>query len=69
MAITSGVDIGGTFTDFVWAEDGALRVLKLPTAPAQEEAFLTLFSGRNFAKPLSWASSMAERPLSPLIFF
>ena len=40
MAITLGVDIGGTFTDFVWAEDGALRVLKLPTAPAQEEDFL-----------------------------
>lgn len=40
MAITLGVDIGGTFTDFVWAEDGALRVLKLPTAPAQEEGFL-----------------------------
>ena len=40
MAITLGVDIGGTFTDFVWAEDGALRVFKLPTAPAQEEGFL-----------------------------
>ena len=40
MAITVGVDIGGTFTDFVWVEDGALRALKLPTAPAQEEGFL-----------------------------
>jgi N-methylhydantoinase A len=35
-----GVDIGGTFTDFVWAEDGTLRVLKVPTAPAPEEGFL-----------------------------
>ncbi|RLE32744.1 hypothetical protein DRJ58_04825, partial [Candidatus Acetothermia bacterium] len=35
-----GVAIGGTFTDFVWAEDGALRGLKVPTAPAQEEGFL-----------------------------
>ena len=51
MAITLGVDIGGTFTDFVWAKDGALRVLKLPTTPAQEEAFLALNSSRNFAKP------------------
>ena len=40
MALTLGVDIGGTFTDFVWAEDGALRVLKVPTTPAQEEGFL-----------------------------
>jgi len=38
--ITVGVDVGGTFTDFVWAEDGALRVLKVPTTPAQEEGFL-----------------------------
>ncbi|MCD5408636.1 hydantoinase/oxoprolinase family protein [Candidatus Bipolaricaulota bacterium] len=35
-----GVDIGGTFTDFVWTEDGALRALKVPTTPAQEEGFL-----------------------------
>ena len=40
MSITVGVDVGGTFTDFVWVEDGALRVLKLPTTPAQEEGFL-----------------------------
>ena len=35
MSITVGVDVGGTFTDFVWAEDGALRVLKVPTTPAR----------------------------------
>lgn len=41
-----GVDIGGTFTDFVWVEDGTLRVLKLPTTPAQEEGFLAVL--KNF---------------------
>jgi len=40
MGIIVGVDIGGTFTDFVWVEDGGLRVLKLPTTPAQEKGFL-----------------------------
>ncbi len=40
MATAVGVDVGGTFTDFVWVEDGALRALKLPTTRAQEEGFL-----------------------------
>jgi len=28
-----GVDIGGTFTDFVWEEDGELKTLKVPSTP------------------------------------
>ncbi|MGQ9704294.1 MAG: hydantoinase/oxoprolinase family protein [Actinomycetota bacterium] len=35
-----GVDIGGTFTDLVALEEGALRIYKLPSTPARpEEAF------------------------------
>lgn len=35
-----GVDIGGTFTDLVSLEEGALRIYKLPSTPARpEEAF------------------------------
>ncbi|HIQ00323.1 TPA: hydantoinase/oxoprolinase family protein, partial [Candidatus Bipolaricaulota bacterium] len=40
MSITVGVDVGGTFTDFVWVADGELKTLKVPTTPAQEEGFL-----------------------------
>ncbi|NOX44687.1 MAG: hydantoinase/oxoprolinase family protein, partial [Caldiserica bacterium] len=40
MGISLGVDVGGTFTDFVWVADGELGALKVPTSPAQEEAFL-----------------------------
>ncbi len=39
--ILIGVDVGGTFTDFVWVDQGKLQVLKLPTTPAQEEGFLS----------------------------
>jgi N-methylhydantoinase A len=28
-----GVDTGGTFTDFVWEEDGELKTLKVPSTP------------------------------------
>jgi len=28
-----GVDTGGTFTDFVWEEDGKLKTLKVPSTP------------------------------------
>ena len=29
-----GVDTGGTFTDFVWIENGELKVFKVPSTPA-----------------------------------
>ncbi len=35
-----GVDVGGTFTDLVWSEDGQTYALKVPTTPQQEEGFL-----------------------------
>ncbi len=28
-----GIDVGGTFTDFVWLVDGSIRVHKVPTTP------------------------------------
>lgn len=31
-----GIDVGGTFTDFVWLVDGALKVQKVPTTPADQ---------------------------------
>lgn len=31
-----GIDVGGTFTDFVWLVDGQLRVLKQPTTPENQ---------------------------------
>ncbi len=31
-----GVDVGGTFTDFVFLQDSRLHVLKLPTSPADQ---------------------------------
>src|SRR5579885_1386372 len=34
MSAILGVDIGGTFTDFVLARDGELRVFKRPSTPA-----------------------------------
>ncbi|HZQ38572.1 MAG TPA: hydantoinase/oxoprolinase family protein, partial [Dehalococcoidia bacterium] len=34
MSAILGVDIGGTFTDFVLARDGELRVFKRPSSPA-----------------------------------
>jgi N-methylhydantoinase A len=33
-----GVDVGGTFTDAVLLDDGALRAAKVPTAASQEES-------------------------------
>jgi len=39
MAIL-GVDVGGTFTDAVLLDGGALRTAKVPTAPAQEESVI-----------------------------
>jgi N-methylhydantoinase A len=33
-----GIDVGGTFTDAVLLEDGALRTAKVPTAQAQEDS-------------------------------
>ena len=33
-----GVDVGGTFTDAVLVDGGALRTAKVPTAPRQEES-------------------------------
>jgi N-methylhydantoinase A len=35
-----GVDVGGTFTDAVLADDGEVRIAKVPTAPRQEESVL-----------------------------
>jgi N-methylhydantoinase A len=35
-----GVDVGGTFTDAVLLEDGALRTAKVPTAARQDESVL-----------------------------
>ncbi len=35
MSVILGVDIGGTFTDFVLARDGELRVFKRPSTPAE----------------------------------
>jgi N-methylhydantoinase A len=35
-----GVDVGGTFTDAVLLEDGAVRTAKVPTAQRQEESVL-----------------------------
>jgi len=31
-----GIDVGGTFTDFVWVQDGRLRVHKAPTTPEDQ---------------------------------
>ena len=31
-----GIDVGGTFTDFVWVHEGQLNVLKVPTTPANQ---------------------------------
>ena len=31
-----GIDVGGTFTDFVWVTDGLLNVLKVPTTPLNQ---------------------------------
>ena len=31
-----GIDVGGTFTDFVWLIDGALKVHKIATTPADQ---------------------------------
>lgn len=31
-----GIDVGGTFTDFVWLVNGELRVLKQPTTPEDQ---------------------------------
>jgi N-methylhydantoinase A len=31
-----GIDVGGTFTDFVYLEDGAVRLLKVPTTPEDQ---------------------------------
>ena len=31
-----GIDVGGTFTDFVWVENGQLEVLKVPTTPVNQ---------------------------------
>ncbi len=45
-----GVDIGGTFTDFVWVEDGVLRAFKILTTPAQEEGFLAGLAKIGFAE-------------------
>jgi N-methylhydantoinase A len=40
--VAVGVDIGGTFTDFVVIEGGRLRIHKVPSTPADpSEAFLT----------------------------
>src|SRR5918996_5503154 len=39
MAIL-GIDVGGTFTDAVLLEDGAVRTAKVPTARRQEESVL-----------------------------
>jgi N-methylhydantoinase A len=35
-----GVDVGGTFTDAVFVEDGRIRTAKVPTAARQEESVL-----------------------------
>lgn len=45
-----GVDIGGTFTDFVWVEDGVLRAFKILTTSAQEEGFLAGLAKIGFAE-------------------
>lgn len=31
-----GIDVGGTFTDFVWLIDGRLKIYKQPTTPADQ---------------------------------
>ncbi|MEM1094494.1 MAG: hydantoinase/oxoprolinase family protein [Bacteroidota bacterium] len=31
-----GIDVGGTFTDFVWVQDGRLHVYKAPTTPEDQ---------------------------------
>ncbi|MBX2997855.1 MAG: hydantoinase/oxoprolinase family protein [Caldilineaceae bacterium] len=36
MSILVGIDVGGTFTDFVVLQDGHLRVYKLPTTPQDQ---------------------------------
>src|SRR5439155_4544442 len=33
-----GIDVGGTFTDAVFFRDGAIRIVKVPTAARQEES-------------------------------
>lgn len=38
-----GIDVGGTFTDFVWLVDGTLRVLKQPTT--SEDQSLAILHG------------------------
>jgi N-methylhydantoinase A len=35
-----GIDVGGTFTDAVLVADGAVRTVKVPTRPRQEESVL-----------------------------
>ncbi len=46
-----GIDVGGTFTDFVWLIDGELRVFKEPTTPAdQSEAILRGLDALGVAK-------------------
>ena len=39
-----GTDVGGTFTDFVWMNDGTLRVRKAPSTTPQHQAIVDAFA-------------------------
>jgi N-methylhydantoinase A len=46
-----GIDVGGTFTDAVLVEGGRLRVAKVPTTPAQEEAVVAAAAAVGAGRP------------------
>jgi N-methylhydantoinase A len=54
MPICVGIDVGGTFTDFVVLQDGQIRIYKSPTTPEdQSRAIVTGLQEMNILPPSS----------------